>query len=255
MGLEFLSSTETHTKHRDWLVEQVIPSAQALSVNSVGRPGRNLICRLSSYIGLASADTGSDLDLVSLQFASTRAFHMEPALHQIQFADGSMGFTSGIIRARFSVGSVSETKGFVPSGETADRDFYVLQSLTSDIIVGQETLEMFGVFRTHADSLIPGSLTLGMSDANIIRYIGKLERKVTNAVKGTKQVLKMIILGNDAASTTTNDPAAASESLGLDAQRENARRELESQRPSSCKDHQDAFDRACAVTIFCRVSA
>ncbi|KAK3334206.1 hypothetical protein B0T19DRAFT_383414 [Cercophora scortea] len=239
MGLEFLSETETHTKHRDRLVEQTIPSAQALSVNSVGRPGRNLVCQLGSYVGLASADTGSDLDLVSPQFASTRAFQMESAVHQIQFADGSFGLTSGIIRAQFSVGSLCEIKGFVASGETADREFYVLQNLTSDIIVGQETLEMFDVFRNHADSLIPDPLALGTSDLNIIRYVGKMERKVTKAVKGTTQAFKTIFSW-DGSGSVANDLATVPEFLGLEAQRENARRELESQQSSPCRNHHDA---------------
>ncbi|KAJ8112905.1 hypothetical protein ONZ43_g5279 [Nemania bipapillata] len=155
MGMEFLEQTETLSKHRDRLVERLVPSMQALRVNSVGRSRRNLICRLDTYIGCASADTGSDLDLVSLKFARSRAFRIESAYEQLEFADCSVGHTVGVIKASFSVGNLGGVDGFLPRGNVIDLDFYVLEDLNSDILVGQDTINDLDVFSLHTESFIP----------------------------------------------------------------------------------------------------
>jgi aspartyl protease len=175
MGMEFLKQTETLTKHTDRMTEQTMPTMQALRVNSLGKAKQNLVCRLGPYTGLASTDTGSDIDLVSPKFAGSRAFNILPMRETIQFADCSSGYTSGIIRAAFCVGRLDDCEGFIPSSITQVLDFHVLDNLTADILLGQQTIRCLDVFNNHADSIVPSMPRLGESDVNIIRHIGAFE--------------------------------------------------------------------------------
>lgn len=192
MGLEFLHATETLTKHRNRLVEQLIPSMQALRVNSIGAPKRSLECRLDHYIGLACADTGSDLDLVSLDFvrSSERPFKLEPSTEQVEFADGSIGYTSGIISTTFWAGTdwdLRDGKRFFKLG--VPQDFHVLDNLTSNIILGQHTLLSLDIFNTHTGSLASEFPRPGEPGVNIIRHIGRLERAASKGVTKLREVL------------------------------------------------------------------
>ncbi|RSL98897.1 hypothetical protein CDV31_012418 [Fusarium ambrosium] len=201
MGVNFLQQTETLSKHRDRLVEHSFPVMQALRVNSVGRPKRSLICQLDTYVGCATVDTGSDLDLVSPKFANSRDFMIEPAFEQVEFADCSIGCTSGVIRTLFTVGNVNSL-GFHPRGESIDLDLFVLDNLNADILVGQDTADMLDVFNLHHESLIPSIPRLGESELNIIRHIGRFEqgvlglwKKVRKAMGAISQAVPMAWLG------------------------------------------------------------
>ena len=114
IGMEFLDSTETMTRNRNRLIEQIVPSMQALRVSSIGRPEKNIICQVDRRLGCATADTGSDLDLVKMQFAASRGFHVEEGSEQLDFADGSTGYTVGVITAAFFIGIVSGEDKYIP---------------------------------------------------------------------------------------------------------------------------------------------
>lgn len=198
MGVDFLQQTETLSKHRDRLVEQVVPAMQSLRVNSVGRPKRSLVCRLDTYVGCATVDTGSDLDLVSLAFAKARAYKIERGYEQIEFADRSVGFTSGVIKTSLAVGNVNDL-GFHPRGEPIELELHVLEDLNADILVGQDTVDVLDVFNLHSESLIPSMSRLGESDINIIRHIGSLEKGVINLWDKVKRNL-----GGNSSGTSSN---------------------------------------------------
>ncbi|RYP70289.1 hypothetical protein DL769_005034 [Monosporascus sp. CRB-8-3] len=176
IGMAFLDKTETFSRHRNRLVEEIVLSMQALRVSSIGKTKKDLVCQLNNYVGCASADTGSDLDLVSPEFATSRSFQIEPAFERLEFADGSYGITCGVIQVTFAVGNQDEVRGFIRRGEAIERDFYVLESLTSDILVGIDTIEELNIFRHHSESFIPSIPRLGLSDVNVIRYVGTVER-------------------------------------------------------------------------------
>lgn len=187
MGAEFLKETETLTQHRDRLIEEIVPSMQALQVNSVGKPKRGLVCRLDTFVGCANADTGSDLDLVSPEFARQRGFTVQTGAERLEFADGSIGSTSGLMQASFAIGNVDAVRGFVPRGGALNLDFYVLDGLTSDILIGQGTLDELGdAFQQHGDSFINSMPPTGLSDCHIIRHIGSVESAIKSALRSVK---------------------------------------------------------------------
>lgn len=188
MGVDFLQETETLSKHKDRLVEQSIPAMQSLRVNSIGRPKRSLICRLGTYVGCATVDTGSDLDFVSSAFAKSRAYKIEPAFEQVEFADCSVGYTSGVMKVPFVVGNMSDL-GFHARGEPLKLDLFVLDNLNADILVGQDTIEELDIFNLHNESLIPSIPQIGESDINIIRHIGSIEQGAAMLWKKMKSKL------------------------------------------------------------------
>ncbi|EHK50254.1 hypothetical protein TRIATDRAFT_314457 [Trichoderma atroviride IMI 206040] len=214
MGVEFLQETETLDKHKDRLVEEFVPAMQSLRVNSVGESKRGLMCQLGRFVGCATVDTGSDLDLVSPAFAKSRAYKIEPGVEKVEFADRSVGYTAGVINTSFVVGRMSASE-FHPCGEAIDIDLFVLDNLTADIIIGQDTIEELEVFNLHNDSLIPSIPRLRESDINIIRHIGSIEKGATTIWKKIK----------DSFTNSTSDNQAVVASQNDIDQRENARRE------------------------------
>lgn len=181
MGLEFLHSTETLSKYRDRLTEEFVPMMRSLRVCSVGRPKRQIVCRVGHYVGCATADTGSDLDLVSPEFAASRAFHVEDSCVEVEFADGSRGYTTGVIETDFSIGSVGDVEGFIPRTQEMVLELFVLDSLNADILISADTIQDLQAFSSHGDCFIPSMPYLGQSDLNIIRYIGAVERGIFRA--------------------------------------------------------------------------
>lgn len=204
MGVEFLQETETLSKHKDRLVEQSIPAMQSLRVNSVGKHRRGLICRLGTFVGCATVDTGSDLDLVSPAFAKSRTYKIEPEVGKVEFADCSVGYTVGVIKTSFVVGSMSASR-FHARGEAIDLDLFVLDNLTADILIGQGTIEELDIFNLHNESLIPNIPRLGESDINIIRYIGSIERGATTLWKKFKNKFDTDTSGTSGASGASGE--------------------------------------------------
>lgn len=179
LGAAFLAKNEIYTKNRHLLIEQMVPSGQALQVKSIGTPKRGLFCRLDTSVTYAAVDTGSDLDLVSPQFAREKGFQVEPIFEELQFADGSTGTTSGVFEVSFAIGNVDSSEVFRPREETIiGIDFFVLDGISSDVIIGEDTLQELGVLDQHKDLFVPLPQHHGQSDCNPIRLIGRKEGRL-----------------------------------------------------------------------------
>lgn len=186
MGVEFLHATETLTKHRDRLIEELVPSSRSLRVCTVGRPKRNVVCQIGEYVGCATADTGSDLDLISPDFATSRSFNVEESCVELEFADGSRGYTIGVIKTVFSIGRVIDEEGFVRRSKEMALELFILENLNADILVGVDTIQDLQAFSRHEDCFIPAMPCLGESDLNVIRYVGAVERGLSRALARLK---------------------------------------------------------------------
>lgn len=187
LGAAFLAENEIYTKNRHRLIEQMVPSRQALRVNSIGAPKRGLFCRLDAWVTHATADTGSDLDLVSPEFARERGFKVEPFFEELQFADGSKGTTSGVFEVSFAIGNVDLNEPFRPREETImSLEFFVLDGLSSNVIVGEATLGELEVLDQRNDLFVPLPRNHGQSDCNPIRLIGKKEGRLRTAMESVR---------------------------------------------------------------------
>lgn len=198
MGMNFLEQTETYSKYKDRLVYESLPEAPLIRVNSVGRSTKSLICQLNAYTALAKIDTGADLDFVSEDYVRARNFDIEEASFQVMYADGSIGTTSGAIRVDFTVGKVDlDEQTFVRNSETFEIQFFVLPDLSSDILIGQDTVEELDIFQNHAESILSTTSAPEQSVVNIIRLIGSRERRVS-------KLWKKLTSGNEASANETS---------------------------------------------------
>jgi len=179
MGLEFLEQTKTMTEHRQRLVRVPRPAYQALSVCSVGVPRRLLDCELNSMKTLATPDSGSDIDLISPSFARERGLEVYPGEEIVELADGSMSVTTGFVRTKLSIPSVEMSSSVIALKNNVTVDFFLLHSLTHDLLVGEHSLEELRVFTDHQHALTctpPNSRPLGL---NRIRHLGAVDRIVS----------------------------------------------------------------------------
>ena len=98
MGMPFLDETQTLVKYQHRFQPRVIPKYRPIQLNSLNSPRRRLYCLVESQPELANADTGSDLDLMSLDYVLKRGFSMTAvglSSSTIQFADGSTSELEG----------------------------------------------------------------------------------------------------------------------------------------------------------------
>jgi hypothetical protein len=190
MGIDFLDKTETYSKYMNRLIEEPRPVNSLIQVKSVGAPLKRLVCKLDKLIALATIDTGADLDLVSEDYARKWAFDIHKGVQFVEFADGSVGATAGTILVGFTIGRVvTDIDGhhFVGTSKTIEIMFHVLPGLTSDILIGQDTVEELNIFRAHAESVISGDPS-GHQSSAIIRLIGEKENtvsKIWNKLRGS----------------------------------------------------------------------
>ncbi|KAI9695827.1 MAG: hypothetical protein M1820_008382 [Bogoriella megaspora] len=242
MGLTFLRETETLTKHRDRLSYEPVHIPQALRINSLDLPKRHIICRLNRSVACANADSGSDLDLVSPQFAKSRSLKFVSGVEEIMFADGSFGYTSGVAQASFSVGMLKEDEmdGFIANSDTIDLEFHVLESLTSDVLVGQDTIQDLQIFADHEASFIP-SISAGQSSMNIIRHIRSVHRSFSVKGASMKRWLQDK-LGRKPDEGSSAEIESSQKYKYDDGQRENARHSAELERIKTMGDTVEALE-------------
>ncbi|WXC52468.1 hypothetical protein QX201_012124 [Fusarium graminearum] len=183
MGMGFLTKTKTLSEHTDRLIEQVVSKMQALKVNSVGNTKCSAPCRLNDLAGHAVVDTGSDLNFVHPRIVEQGKFVIEPASVYLEFADCSIGTTSGVINTTFSIGCEDKPK---LNRSLADQQFYILDNLNTDILIGQNTTEDLQVMTSLHEAL---AIVSAGSAVNIIRLKGNLEQRIRDIGRHFRNVI------------------------------------------------------------------
>jgi hypothetical protein len=161
MGMAFLDETETLTKNKHRLQPRNAPLQGPLVCASLNNPRRRLRCFVVPegvrYVDraekqkcktLVNADTGSELDLVSLDFCMRRNLgirRLDEGYSEIQFADGSIGSLVGQVKLRVPIRRWT--------GDVLGRTFYVFPGLTCDMLFGEEFLDDFDAFDTYRDTV------------------------------------------------------------------------------------------------------
>lgn len=104
-----------------------------------------------------------------------------------------MGYISGAIKASVVVGILNSEQRFHPHWEVIDLDLYVLDNLIADILIGQDTIDTLDIFNLHNESFIEESdvnIARHISNINIIRHIGSMERGVARLHKIIRKIIK-----------------------------------------------------------------
>ena len=135
-------------------------------------PRLRLQCQVGDQLMPTNPDTGSDLDLMSAPYFRRSKFRLQKIRRARQFvelADGSTARLSGFVRVPFALG-----RGGLP---THLRDFYVLEGLTTDILLGNGTLEEFDAFNAHKDDFFDLQEYDVRCDLHCIRWVSRSGNK------------------------------------------------------------------------------
>jgi hypothetical protein len=181
IGRNFLSQTQTLTRHQDRLEEIKhhlggLPTVMNMSVSK-----RRFACYIDSTLALATADTGSDINLIKEKYAIERGFDILPVAEEEKYAqlpEDRVVMLTGKVKVRFDTLYSDQMVRIEPetSGETTAKGsagvsailaapsivgqghslstFYVLPSLTSNIFLSGQFLDSIDAFDTHSTSFV-----------------------------------------------------------------------------------------------------
>lgn len=185
MGLPFLEETRVLVENRHRLQPRKRKSKHP-QVSHVNNSKHRLRCAINEVSALAVPDTGSDIDLMSMEYVKRRSFVMEPVdrgVSHIQFIDGGTAVLAGKVTVYVIIDAEKEVMGMMT--------FHVLEELTCDILFGEHFLQSNEIFSKHSDHVIEDDVLSSSCDANGILWLSKTEitlsRRVGKLFSGTMQ--------------------------------------------------------------------
>ena len=170
MGSQFLEKTKTLSDHVHRL-EDCIPNPGIVPmVNLIGST-QHAKRRLTGYIDhrhtLINADSGSDLDLMSSTYIRAHGYQLDRrrrSRKRVRFADNTMAETIGQVQATLTL----------EDGTMYSKTFDVLPELTSDVLLGQFTLEEIKAFQDHRGSFVDVFAGERHLELSVLGYLGKV---------------------------------------------------------------------------------
>jgi hypothetical protein len=220
MGRGILNQTKTLSLYRSRLRQRTINAAVRPRLMQLNVPKRRLACYLQAQLVLACADTGSEGDFISREYATKRGFEIEPvADHEryIILATGKLAVLSGKVKVKFdtferaeppeaqtvevgdrmapvdeSSGSPLDTSVSSKAVPEHCRTFYVFDHLTCDVVLGEELLDSINAFQLHRGSFVdvPDMFEAHSSlDFNIIKWANRVEKWFLDKLHGSNSAL------------------------------------------------------------------
>lgn len=181
MSAAFLEEIETFTKFRNRLIELALKSSNLLKIRSIGRMRQRVQCCVDGGNVLAIADSGSDVDILSLSYASKRSLRWQTTTDIVELADGSTRKACGKVVAQLSLGMDAKLLSVetpdcsmeldgtiaIDSKEPATESqlagglvchvlqttFYILDGIVVDALVGGRSSESLRLYTEHAEAL------------------------------------------------------------------------------------------------------
>ncbi|KAI0873034.1 T-complex protein 11-domain-containing protein [Hypoxylon argillaceum] len=139
LGSEFLEETKCLTTLRHRIQRKYISVPKSVSVNLLGEGKQRLWGYLNDNFVAALPDTGSDVMIMSRDYARRLGLEIELGpgdIVEVEFADGATALTDGIVR------DVVWASG----GHSIQCDFLVLDNLSVDVILAKDYLFEMDVF-------------------------------------------------------------------------------------------------------------
>ena len=169
MGMAFLDETETLVKYRHRLQPRVLAGPPQLC--SLNNPRCRLLCIVDSLPILVNADTGSDMDLMSLAYVRRRGFVMTEVdleCSTIEFADATTALIVGKVDVPVVIGGDIEYQIL--------NIFYVLEELTCDVLLSEEYLFETNAFERYHHAFSYGDCDDDAVDVNAIMWVNTTEK-------------------------------------------------------------------------------
>jgi Helix-loop-helix DNA-binding domain len=181
MGREFLESTDTLTQHQNRLVDRP-PRTGLCRVMHLTRPKRRMRCYIDSELVEANPDTGVEMELVSPDFVRRKGYAIDapdPEHEEVQFVDGSVAWTQGQVTMIFEAWG----EGAAPT-KARYRKFYVLDGLTTDVLLGEDLLYGINAFTEHASSFLDLGDVDGSVELKGIVWLDRAEQRLARIFGG-----------------------------------------------------------------------
>lgn len=183
IGKKMLQTTNIMTKNTERLLvyDNDEPKLSIRHVLHMNCPQQRLRCYLDTDLVYANADTGSELNLISLEFARKRGLKIEQLVpgqgEMVMLADGNTAELSGLFHTHFYPFENQFKSHLRPPEEV----FYVLEGLTTDVLIGAELLFEISAF-TEQQSAFVDLDCLGInSNINTITWLSRRGRMLAGA--------------------------------------------------------------------------
>ncbi|KAG5758102.1 hypothetical protein H9Q72_013764 [Fusarium xylarioides] len=165
----FLKATGTLTKFAHRITKSLRKLAPGFRFNLIEDDTCCLQGNFDDVPSVALADTGCDAMLISSDFARGHSLEIDKGIehrHIVEYADGSLDTTTGIVR--------DCTWKFRSSWDKISCDFYVLDDLKADIVLSCHFIFQHKVFSQFEEDIVDMSLIPGREFGDIynIRLIG-----------------------------------------------------------------------------------
>jgi predicted aspartyl protease len=175
IGMAFLNATETMSKYTSRLA--TLPSGwkRSLRLCAVGNATNQVACLIDGREVKATADTGAEIALVSGEYAMRYGLLQYPGCEELELADGSREYTSGFGDVKLAV--KIRDAGTKEDWITKTVRFHVLNNLHLDVILDEEMVEDFDIFRSGMNSVM--SVATGfMPSLGTIFHLGSVEKAI-----------------------------------------------------------------------------
>ena len=183
MGSEFLEKTKTMSKFTNRLESRVSGGMTMPMLNFIA-PTQASKRRFSAFIDghktYINADSGSELDLMSSSYSRGHGYKIDrrrECRNRIQIADGTVIESIGRVRATLTL----------EDGSSFVRLFDVLPGLTSDVLLGEVSLEEIEAFTAHQSSFVEVFASEQNSELCTLAYLGKVNDFIVRHISRRKR--------------------------------------------------------------------
>ncbi|KAF2666788.1 hypothetical protein BT63DRAFT_457743 [Microthyrium microscopicum] len=151
IGKKFLEATKTLSKYRSRLVDLPRRMLRSLRVCAVGDVENEVVCVINGIEVRASADTGSEIPLMRGDYARSRGIYSPHGVEEIQFADGSIGYTSGTANVTISMEHESGN-----SSIDLRTTFHIFEDLSMNVLLDEYLVDQLEIFQLKAHRFLAG---------------------------------------------------------------------------------------------------
>ncbi|KAL3475865.1 E1-E2 ATPase-domain-containing protein [Aspergillus californicus] len=185
MGRRFLHETKTLSKYDDRLEEKRHISLFQHAIPRIfhmNAPKQRFRCFLDGVPVYANADTGAEMNLASPEWAARHKMVIKRpdwGYERVMLADGSLARISGQFSARFQVHNPHQKdKGRGRKKRVyTTRQFFILDGLTSDVLLCQDLLLDIKAFKKEKKAFIELDSADCFSDLNLVSWLSKREKR------------------------------------------------------------------------------
>lgn len=183
MGSEFLEKTKTMSTFTNRLESRILGGKAMPMLNFIGfthASKRRFAASIDGRQTYINADSGSDLDLMSSTYVRAHGYKIDrrrECRKRIQVADGS------VVE---SIGQVSATLTLA-GGSSYVKLFDVLPELTSDVLMGEISLEEIEAFTVRESSFVEVFTGEHKNELCTLGYLGKVNEFLARRLRRSKR--------------------------------------------------------------------